>query len=110
MRALMRLLLGLMLSLSLGMGAVAHAGEAVGEERGGACVETSAHQKDSEPRDSDADKWGLHAHSCHGHHQADAVGRGETIATTPICGLNFAAGEDFLPQLIPGANLRPPIA
>jgi len=110
MRGLMRLVLCLMISLSLGMGAVAHAGEAAAETYA-ACVESAGHDRDGDPRDSDADKWGLHAHGgCHGHHQADALGRGGEADAPLIRALNFAAGDDFLPQLLPDANLRPPIA
>lgn len=110
MRSLMRLVLGFLISLSLGMGAIAHAGEAVAGTATDTCVQSAAHP-DGEPRDSDADKWGLHAHGgCHGHHQADAVAHRRDALALPVRALNFAAGEDFLPQLVPDANLRPPIA
>jgi len=106
----MRFILGLIVALSLGTGAIAHAGEAIAENPVMDCLEIAAHDRDSEPRDSDADKWGLHGHGgCHGHHQADAVGRDGMTGLLPIRVLNFAAGEDFLPQLVPDANLRPPI-
>ena len=111
MRPLLRLLLGFMVTLSLGMGAIAHAGEAMAEDAAAACIESAAHERDGEPRDSDTDKVGLHAHGgCHGHHQADAIGKGGATGSPPVRTLNFAAGQDFLPQLIPDANLRPPIA
>lgn len=110
MRPLMRLLLGLMIALSLGVGALAHAGEALVESDANACIESAAHeQRDDAPRDSD--KWGLHAHGgCHGHHQGDTVGKGNAAVAPPVRALNFVGGEDFLPQLVPDANLRPPIA
>ncbi|KTE38366.1 MULTISPECIES: hypothetical protein [unclassified Sphingopyxis] len=112
MRPLMRLLLGLMVALSLGMGAIAHAGEALTDGDANACIESAAHeQRDDEPRDGDSDKWGLHAHGgCHGHHQGDTVGKGNATLAPPIRALNFAGGDDFLPQLVPDASLRPPIA
>ena len=112
MHPLMRLLLGLMVALSLGMGAVAHAGEALTDGDANACIESAAHeQRDDEPRDGDSDKWGLHAHGgCHGHHQGDTVGKRNATLAPPIRALNFAGGDDFLPQLVPDAGLRPPIA
>lgn len=112
MRPLMRLLLGLMVALSLGMGAVAHAGEALVARDTNACIENAAHERDGEqPRDGDSDKWGLHAHGgCHGHHQGATVGKGNATIAPPFRALNFAGGEDFLPQLVPDASLRPPIA
>lgn len=111
MSQLMRLLLGLMVTLSLAMGAIAHAGEALAESAISDCVGAATHERDGEPRDSDADKWGLHAHGgCHGHHQADAIGKGGAAGSPPVRALNFAAGDDFLPQLVPDSSLRPPIA
>lgn len=111
MRQLTRLLLGLMVMLSLGLGAVAHAGEAAIDSAAAACVELAVHDKDGEPRDSDADKWGLHAHGgCHGHHQADAIGKGGAASPPPVRAPDFAAAKDFLPQSAPDPNLRPPIA
>lgn len=111
MRPLMRLWIGILLSLSLGMGAIAHAGEGASQSAFSDCMGVDAHDRDDGPRDSDTDKWGLHGHGgCHGHHVADALGRGAATATPMIRALNFAAGEDFLPQLVPDANLRPPIA
>lgn len=107
---IIRHILSVMIALSLGMGAVAHAGEQIAESSVEMCVESLGHQ-DSEPSDSDADKWGLHAHGgCHGHHQADTIGRDGALAVPPLRTLNFAGGGDFLPQLVPDANLRPPIA
>lgn len=108
----MRLLLGLMVALSLGMGAVAHAGEVLIESDANACVENAALDRDGEqPQDGDSDKWGLHAHGgCHGHHQGDTVGKGAAGVVAPVRALNFAGGEVFLPQLVPDASLRPPIA
>ncbi|SBV32440.1 conserved exported protein of unknown function [uncultured Sphingopyxis sp.] len=111
MRRLTRLLLGLMVTLSLGLGAIAHAGEAVVDSASSACVEIATHERDGAPGDGDAEKWGLHAHGgCHGHHQVDAIGKGGVAGLPPARALSFAAGKDFLPQLVPDANLRPPIA
>ena len=111
MHSLMRLLLGLLVSLSLGTSAVAHAGEALIESDANACIENAGHERDDDqPQDGDSDKWGLHAHGgCHGHHQGDAVG-GVAAVAPPARALNFAGSEDFVPQLVPDASLRPPIA
>lgn len=110
MRSLLRILLGLIIATSLGLGSVAHAGEASAAAID-LCAESVGHDSDTSGQDSDADKVGLHGHGgCHGHHQFDALGRGDAAALTPVRGLNFAANGDFLPQLVPDANLRPPIA
>ena len=111
MRSLVRLFLSLLVSLSLGMGAVVHAGEEAAESSIADCTVSFVHDKDDESRDRDVDQSGLHAHGgCHGHHQADALGRGHVVHAPAIRALNFAGGDDFLPQLVPDANLRPPIA
>jgi hypothetical protein len=109
MRTLMRLLIGLLISLSIGFGSIAHAAEAPEWATAEICAEDSGHTQD-EPA-NDPDKMGLHNHGgCHGHHQVGAVGADDAPAHLPLHGLNFAAGTDFVPQLIPDANLRPPIA
>lgn len=109
MRTLMRLLTGLLVSLSIGFGSIAHAAEAPEWKTAEFCAEDSGHTQD-EPA-NDTDKMGLHNHGgCHGHHQVGAVGAHDASTRLPLHGLNFAPGADFLPQLIPDANLRPPIA
>ena len=109
MRTLMRLLTGLLVTLSIGFGSIAHAAEAPEWAAAEFCVEDSGHTQD-EPA-SNPDKMGLHNHGgCHGHHQVGAVGAPDIAIPLPLHGLNFAAGADFVPQLIPDANLRPPIA
>jgi hypothetical protein len=109
MRTLMRFLTGLLISLSIGFGSIAHAAEAPEWATAEICVEDSGHRQ-GEPG-NDLDKMGLHNHGgCHGHHQVGAVGANDAPTYMPLHGLNFAAGTDFVPQLIPDANLRPPIA
>ena len=109
MRTLMCFLIGLLVSLSIGFGSIAHAAEAPEWATTESCAEDSGHTQD-EPA-NDPDKMGLHNHGgCHGHHQVGAVGAHDTATSLPLHGLNFAAGADFVPQLIPHANLRPPIA
>ena len=109
MRTLMRLLIGLLISLSIGFGSIAHAAEAPEWATAEICAEDSGHTQD-EPG-NDPDKMGLHSHGgCHGHHQVGAVGAHDAPGHLPLHGLNFASGADFVPQLIPDANLRPPIA
>ncbi len=109
MRTLMRLLTGLLVSLSIGFGSIAHAAEAPAAITADICAEETGHTQ-GEPA-NDPDKLGLHNHGgCHGHHQVGAVGTPDSGLALPLNGLNFAAGADFMPQLIPDANLRPPIA
>jgi hypothetical protein len=109
MRTLMRLLIGLLISLSIGLGSVAHAAEAPLPFAAEVCAEDAGHTQD-EPA-NDPDKMGLHNHGgCHGHHQVGSPADGDAMTNLPLHGVNFAAGTDFVPQLIPGANLRPPIA
>ena len=111
MQSLWRALFGLLIALSLGMGAVAHAGESPDDSPISGCVEDAGHDRGGEPQGGDVDKWGVHAHGgCHGHHQADALSGKGGGSTPPVRVLDFAKGEDFLPQLVPDANLRPPIA
>lgn len=109
MRPLLRLVATMLIFLSLGLGTVAHAGEIVPETHIDLCVEDANHAQ-GESRDSDTGKL-LHAHGgCHGHHQVDALAHRGQSGILPVRALNFAMGEDFLPQLVPDANLRPPIA
>jgi len=109
MRTLTRLLIGLLVSLSIGFGSIAHAAEALEWATTEICAEDSGHTQDQPT--NDPDKMGLHNHGgCHGHHQVGAVGAHDAPAHLPLHGLNFAASTDFVPQLIPDANLRPPIA
>jgi hypothetical protein len=109
MRTLMRLLIGLLVSLSIGFGSIAHAAEAPEWTTTETCTEDGGHTQD-EPA-SDPDKMGLHNHGgCHGHHQVGALGAHDAATPLSFHSLNFAAGADFVPQLIPDANLRPPIA
>lgn len=105
----MRFLIGLLVSLSIGFGSVAHAAEVPAWTTTEYCAEDAGHTQ-GEPA-NDPDKMGFHNHGgCHGHHQVGSVGANHAHAFLPLNGLNFAAGADFVPQLIPGANLRPPIA
>ncbi len=105
----MRLLIGLLISLSIGLGSVAHAVEAPVPVAAEACAEDAGHTQD-EPA-NDPDKMGLHNHGgCHGHHQVGTPAAGDLVTHLPFYGVNYATGHDFVPQLIPGANLRPPIA
>lgn len=105
----MRLLIGLLVSLSIGFGSIAHAAEAPAAITADVCAEKTGHTQ-GEPA-NDPDKMGLHNHGgCHGHHQVGAVGTPDTGLPPPFSRLNFFAGADFVPQLIPDANLRPPIA
>ncbi len=109
MRTLMRLLIGLLISLSIGFGSIAHAAEAPEWAITEACAEDGGHTQD-EPA-NDPDKMGLHNHSgCHGHHQVGTVGAHGAATRLPLHDLSFAIGADFVPQLIPDANLRPPIS
>ncbi len=109
MRTLMRFLFGLLISLSIGLGSVAHAAEVPVSVAVEACAEDAGHTKD-EPA-NDPDKMGLHNHGgCHGHHQVGSPADGDVVTHLPLHDVNYAAGYDFVPQLIPGANLRPPIA
>lgn len=109
MRTLIRLLTGLLVSLSIGFGSIAHAAEAPEWATAEICAEDSGHTQ-GEPA-NDPDKMGVHSHGgCHGHHQVGSVGASHTELAPPLNGLNFAAGHDFVPQLIPHTNLRPPIA
>lgn len=109
MRTLMRFLTGLLISLSIGFGSIAHAAEAPEWTATQTCSEDSGHTQ-GEPA-NDPDKMGIHNHGgCHGHHQVGEVGGHDASTRLPLHGLNFAAGADFMPQLIPAANLRPPIA
>lgn len=105
----MRLLTGLLMSLSIGLGSVAHAAEAPVPIATEACAEDAGHTQ-GEPANN-PDKMGLHNHGgCHGHHQVGSPADGDIVTHLSLQGVNFAAGHDFVPQLIPGANLRPPIA
>ncbi|WP_447756045.1 hypothetical protein [Sphingopyxis fribergensis] len=105
----MRLLIGMLVSLSIGFGSIAHAAEAPVSLTTDLCAEEAGHTQ-GDPA-NDPDKMGLHNHSgCHGHHQVGAVGAHDAATSLPLHSLNFAAGADFVPQLIPDANLRPPIA
>ena len=109
MRTLMRFLTGLLISLSIGFGSIAHAAEAPAWASAESCAEEAGHTQ-GEPA-NDPDKMGVHNHSgCHGHHQVGTVGAPDSGLPLSLNGLNFAAGADFVPQLIPDANLRPPIA
>lgn len=108
MQSLMRLLTGLLMILSIGLGSVAHAAEAPVPVAVEACAEDAGHSE-GEPA-NDSDKMGLHSHGCHGHHQVGSPVDGGGVAHLPLHRINYAAGHDFVPQLIPGANLRPPIA
>ena len=109
MRTLMRFLTGLLMSLSLGLGSVAHAAEAPVPLAAEACAEDAGHTQ-GEPA-NDPDKMGLHSHGgCHGHHQVGSPADDDVVAHLPLHGVNYAAGHDFVPQLIPHTNLRPPIA
>ncbi|AJA09444.1 Putative secreted protein [Sphingopyxis fribergensis] len=109
MRTLTCLLIGLLVSLSIGFGSIAHAVEAPEWSTTESCAEDSGHTQ-GEPA-NDPDEMGLHNHGgCHGHHQVGAVGAHATPTHLPLHGLNFVAGSDFMRQLIPDANLRPPIA
>ena len=109
MRTLMRFLTGLLISLSIGFGSIAHAAEAPAWATAEFCAEDAGHTQ-GEPA-NDPDKMGFHNHGgCHGHHQVGNIGANDAPTCLPLNGVNFAAGADFVPQLIPGANLRPPIA
>lgn len=109
MRTLMRFLIGMLVSLSIGFGSIAHAAEAPVWATAESCAEDAGHTQ-GEPA-NDPDKMGIHNHGgCHGHHQVGNIGANDTLACLPLHGVNFAAGTDFVPQLIPGASLRPPIA
>ena len=109
MPTLMRLLTGLLVSISIAFGSIAHAAEAPEWTAPQACAEDSGHTQDDPA--SDPDKMGLHNHGgCHGHHQVGSPADGDFVTHLPLHGVNYAAGHDFVPQLIPGANLRPPIA
>lgn len=105
----MRLLTGLLISLSIGLGSVAHAAEAPVPVAAESCAEDGGHTQ-GEPA-NDPDKMGLHNHGgCHGHHQVGGLADGDVVTSLPLNSVNYAAGHDFVPQLIPGANPRPPIA
>ncbi|MDO9370282.1 MAG: hypothetical protein Q7T68_17080 [Sphingopyxis sp.] len=109
MRTLMRFLIGFLVSLSIGFGSIAHAAEAPVWATAEYCAEDAGHTQ-GEPV-NDPDKMGFHNHGgCHGHHQVGNIGANDAPTCPPLNGVNFAAGADFVPQLIPGANLRPPIA
>lgn len=109
MRTLMRFLIGMLVSLSIGFGSIVHAAETPVWATTDVCAEDAGHTQ-GEPA-NDPDKMGLHNHGgCHGHHQVGAVGAHDAPVRLPLHGVNFAAGADFVPQLIPDANLRPPIA
>lgn len=109
MRTLMRFLIGLLVSLSVGFGSIAHAAEAPVWATAESCAEDMGHTQ-GEPA-NDPDKVGLHNHGgCHGHHQVGSVAASGIATHLPLNGVNFASGADFVPQLIPDANLRPPIA
>lgn len=108
MRTLLRFLIGLLVSLSIGFGSIAHAAEAPAWTSMETCAEDTGHTQ-GEPA-NDPDKMGLHNHGgCHGHHQVASVGAHDAPACLPLHGLNFVVGADFVPQSIPDANLRPPI-
>ncbi|RYD44216.1 MAG: hypothetical protein EOP63_06585 [Sphingomonadales bacterium] len=105
----MRLLIGFLVSLSIGCGSIAHAAEGPDWTATESCVENSGHTQE-EPT-NDPDKMALHNHGgCHGHHQVGTVGAHGAATHLPQHGLNFSTGAEFVPQLIPDANLRPPIA
>ena len=109
MRTLMRFLIGMLVSLSIGFGSIAHAAEAPVWATADVCAEDAGHTQ-GEPA-NDPDKMGLHNHGgCHGHHQVGNVGGNDAPVRISLHGVNFAAGADFVAQLIPDANLRPPIA
>lgn len=109
MRTLMRFLIGMLVSLSIGFGSIAHAAEAPVGAAADICAEDAGNTQ-GEPA-NDPDKMGLHNHGgCHGHHQVGAVGAHDAPVRISLHGVNFAAGADFVAQLIPDANLRPPIA
>lgn len=109
MPTLMRFLIGLLVSLSIGFGSIAHAAEAPAWAAAEFCAEDAGHTQ-GEPA-NDPDKMGFHNHGgCHGHHQVGNIGANDAPTCLPLNGVNFAAGADFMPQLIPDANLRPPIA
>lgn len=109
MRTLMRLLIGLLVSISIGFGSIVPAAEAPEWTATESCAEDGGHTQ-GEPA-NDSGKMGLRNHGgCHGHRQVGAVGAHDMATPLPLHALNFAAGTDFVPQLIPDANLRPPIA
>lgn len=109
MRTLMRFLTGLLISLSIGFGSIAHAAEAPVSAMTESCVKDAGHTQD-EPA-NDPDKTGPHNHGgCQGHHQVGSISTNDAQPGFFLKGLNFASGADFVPQLIHDANLRPPIA
>ncbi|MDZ3831616.1 MAG: hypothetical protein U0S50_07345 [Sphingopyxis sp.] len=109
MRSLIRALVCLLTTLSIGLGAVAHAGETAS-----LCVQelSGAHVDDRDAdTGGDGDAQGLHVHGgCHGHHQADAFRSADGAFDIFAGTMAFARPDHFCPQSTADPNLRPPIA
>lgn len=110
MSRLFGMLIGVVLLLSMGMGAAAHASEQVclpGTE----AAATFGHVDGDADQTRDTDSGYPHHHGgCHGHHIAAPVDAGSTTRPSPLASDLVATGSTLVATAPPGTTLRPPIA